>query len=334
MATSDFLPFATGGGANVVSQAAYAALPAVSTGYQSGVAQSAQLNKTWRQSSIMAAVLAQFIVQQTGQNATDDGTTAALLANLTAAIGASTPGVVGQMRNLVMSVTAASATATITADEIIVETALGGLRYCLASFNKTINLATTGAGGMDTGSAPASGFVAIYAIYNPTTGASALLAKDATSAAQPNVYGGANMPAGYTASALIAVRQTTSGGLFAVGFTRDRIFSYPPISAFTSTTAQTTPTAVSISGVVPKNAIQVTGYMSVSCSVTGTTGSFSIAGDSSNSGALEISGSTTAGIAQIAPFAVQMNVPQTVYYTASVGSGSLAVGFNVSGYSI
>nr|WKF61918.1 hypothetical protein HUO10_006450 [Paraburkholderia busanensis] len=85
---NDFLPFATGSGANVLPQSAYAALPAVSSGYQSGVAQSAALNKTWRQSSIMAAVVAQFINAQTGQPAIDDGTTATLLANLTSAVNA------------------------------------------------------------------------------------------------------------------------------------------------------------------------------------------------------------------------------------------------------
>ncbi|SAL25579.1 hypothetical protein [Caballeronia telluris] len=82
MATNDFLPFAVGGSANVLSQSAYAALSAITNGYSSGVAQSAALNKTWRQSSIMAAVLAQFISDQTGANSADDGTTATLLANL------------------------------------------------------------------------------------------------------------------------------------------------------------------------------------------------------------------------------------------------------------
>lgn len=86
MATSDFLPFATGAGSNVISQAAYVALAAQQTGFQAGVANSAQVNKVWRQSSIMAAVLAQFSVDLTGQNAVDDGTMATLLANLKAAI--------------------------------------------------------------------------------------------------------------------------------------------------------------------------------------------------------------------------------------------------------
>ncbi|OCS50801.1 hypothetical protein BEK68_09685 [Ralstonia pickettii] len=91
MATNDFLPFAYGGGANVLSQAAYAALTTLlSGGYQSGVAQSSQMNKTLRQSSIMAAVLGQFAADYSGNNSTDDGTTATLEANLVAAIRSAT----------------------------------------------------------------------------------------------------------------------------------------------------------------------------------------------------------------------------------------------------
>ncbi|WP_446902984.1 glycine-rich domain-containing protein [Burkholderia sp. YIM B11467] len=85
---NDFLPFAVGAGANVLSQAAYAALAAISQGFQSGTAQSAACNKAWRQSTIMSAVLAQFIVTRTGQPAIDDGTTATLLANLLASAAA------------------------------------------------------------------------------------------------------------------------------------------------------------------------------------------------------------------------------------------------------
>ncbi|AIO68009.1 hypothetical protein DM82_1188 [Burkholderia oklahomensis] len=89
MGTNDFLPFGGGGSANVIDQLTYAALAARTTGFQSGTAQSAQLNKVWRQSSIMAAVVAQFVVNQTGQNATDDGTTATLLSNLATAVAVS-----------------------------------------------------------------------------------------------------------------------------------------------------------------------------------------------------------------------------------------------------
>jgi hypothetical protein len=86
---NDFLPFAVGSSANVLSQSAYAALTSLlQNGFQSGIANSQQLNKVWRQSSIMAAVMAQFIVAETGQTAIDDGTTATLLANFTTAVAA------------------------------------------------------------------------------------------------------------------------------------------------------------------------------------------------------------------------------------------------------
>ncbi|WP_216108094.1 gp53-like domain-containing protein [Burkholderia plantarii] len=86
MAKNDFKVFATGDDANVLSQVDYEALAARSSGFQSGIAKSAQLNKVWRQSSIMAAVLAQFITDQTGLDAIDDGGTGELGANLKAAI--------------------------------------------------------------------------------------------------------------------------------------------------------------------------------------------------------------------------------------------------------
>jgi hypothetical protein len=82
MASNDFLPFAVAGGANVVSQAVYAALAALGPGFQTGIAESNQLNKVWRQASIMAAVLGQMSADITGQNAVDDGTTATILGNL------------------------------------------------------------------------------------------------------------------------------------------------------------------------------------------------------------------------------------------------------------
>lgn len=86
MANNDFLPFAGGAGSNVLTQSAYAALAARTAGFSAGTAQSPQLNKVWRQSSIMSAVLAQLIVDNTGQDAIDDGTTATLLANLKSAV--------------------------------------------------------------------------------------------------------------------------------------------------------------------------------------------------------------------------------------------------------
>lgn len=82
----DFLVFAGATGSNVLSQAAWAALGEVTTGFTSGILPSTYLNKALRQSSIIAAVIADFIVQESGQPAIDDGTTATLLANFISSI--------------------------------------------------------------------------------------------------------------------------------------------------------------------------------------------------------------------------------------------------------
>lgn len=85
--TNDFLPFAIGGGANVLPQVDYAALPALGTGFQSGTAVSEQLNKVWRQSATMAAVIARFIIDQIPTaDVLDNGDLDAIVTSLIAAI--------------------------------------------------------------------------------------------------------------------------------------------------------------------------------------------------------------------------------------------------------
>ncbi|EKS1205374.1 hypothetical protein QA436_002627, partial [Escherichia coli] len=73
MAKNDFKPFATGSGANVMSQTDWEALPALLAGFQSGKASSAQMNKAFRQSSFIAAALAQFIADTNGTDVLDNG---------------------------------------------------------------------------------------------------------------------------------------------------------------------------------------------------------------------------------------------------------------------
>ncbi|WP_434715520.1 hypothetical protein [Paraburkholderia sp. A3RO-2L] len=239
--------------------------------------------------------------------------------------------VVGTVRNLTMSVTAASATATLTADEIIVESALGGQPFKLASLNKTINLATTGAGGMDTGSAPVSGYVALYAIYNPTTGASALLATNATSAVAPNVYGGANMPSGYTASALVSAWPTNSSRQFVQAYQRDRTINLIAATALSSSVNQSTYTLLSLASIVPPNAIEVGGTMN-GLSTSSTT----IIVNVSPNGSLDIRQAATSGNLQcVAPFnSLKLIAQQGIYYVATCGAGTPSYIINIGQYSI
>ena len=85
MATTDILPFGTGTGANVMSQSAYAALAARTAGFSTGTAFSEQLNKVWRQSSFIAAGLANWCVAQ-GVSVPDDGSIAGFVTELTQAL--------------------------------------------------------------------------------------------------------------------------------------------------------------------------------------------------------------------------------------------------------
>lgn len=87
MATNDFKPFATGVGANVTSQEDWEALAALVTGFQSGKASSAQVNKAIRQATTIGSVVGQFIADKTGQDVLDDGNVAGVLDKFKEALG-------------------------------------------------------------------------------------------------------------------------------------------------------------------------------------------------------------------------------------------------------
>jgi hypothetical protein len=231
----------------------------------------------------------------------------------------------GTVRNAKMSVTAASASGTFTADQIVVAAALNGQPFLLANFNQTINLATTGAGGMDTGAAPASGFVALYAIYNPTTQTASIIATNATSVVAPTIYGGANMPAGYTASALIGVWPTNASGQFVVGAQVDREFYFVGATAVSTTSAVSTLTAVNASSIIPKNARRVSGWMGI-VGTAMSNGVTEVAATSAGVGAFQSAMSSTTASDNDAIVASFKGLPiitsQTFYWTSSVSSGT------------
>lgn len=86
---NQFLPLAIGSGANVLTPAAYAALSTlIQHGYQSGVAQSIQVNTTLRQATFVASAIAQ-IIANSGVDANDDGNISEFVTNLLNALYAS-----------------------------------------------------------------------------------------------------------------------------------------------------------------------------------------------------------------------------------------------------
>lgn len=82
MATNDFQTFAGDPAANVMTQANYIAsgFTARLLGFSTGTALSIQLNKVWRQSSLITHMIGQFAVDQSGADMLDDGTPSGLTA--------------------------------------------------------------------------------------------------------------------------------------------------------------------------------------------------------------------------------------------------------------
>lgn len=87
MSEVDYVPWATGGGANVYVAAVYQALATLATGVEPGLADPQQANTTWRLASMTSAALANYISQQLGIAVLDDGNLTTLTANLTSAVG-------------------------------------------------------------------------------------------------------------------------------------------------------------------------------------------------------------------------------------------------------
>lgn len=344
MATNNFKAFATANGANVTAQSDYEALTALLTGFQSGKASSAQINKAIRQSSTIAAVVAQYIANSSGNDVLDNGDTAGILANLILAIQSSVKGtamplltgVTGEARNVRMSITAASATATITADEVIVSTALGGNQYRLANVNKTINIGTAGLGGMNTGAAPSNGWVAIYLIYNPTTGDSGLVGINTTSSVAPNCFGVISQLPGYTASALISVWRTNSSSLLQVGYQRGRKIQILPTDALYLNSNPGGYTAVDLSAIVPKNAVSCTGYIFCNAGTGAGSAYINLASDASGAGfARAFANSQSGGGSSNIYYEMMVSTPQVIYYQFSWNTSGASTGtIGVSGYII
>jgi len=88
MAKSEYLPFATADGANVISEDEYQNLTTRHNGFVAGVARSDVMNTVWRQSSVMSSALGQFIADRAQKDVLDDGDVKALQAGFEAAVKA------------------------------------------------------------------------------------------------------------------------------------------------------------------------------------------------------------------------------------------------------
>lgn len=252
---------------------------------------------------------------------------AALLEYLS--LGGGLTGVVGNARNLAMSLATAGTTATWTADELITETALGGTQYKQNNLTLPIDLSVVGAGGVDVaGTVPTNGYLAIYAITGPGK-TPAALGSNATTAAATEVYAGGAMPAGYTASALISVWRIVNGQFIACR-QKGRRIKFLPFMVLASSIQAAAFTSLNLSACIPQNAKFISGYGNPNISGTGYNTNMALASTAEGIGAQVIG---CGGAAIVSPFSdLEVAISQTIYYTLTSSTSLQTSYIYVSGY--
>jgi hypothetical protein len=219
-----------------------------------------------------------------------------------------------------------TASLTWTIGEIIAKTALSGLTYFGSSLSLSINLGTVGIGGMDTGSAPVTGDVSVYAAYNPTTTTWGVFACAGTTSNGP-IYTGSNAPSGYTATCLLYAGVTNSSRQFTQFYQRDRtIWS----TGFTwaangNTVTNTSPVATTNTNFLPSAAITCGGTYSISSSVSNT---LYISGDAIGTGQQEVGSSIVSSADDSSYVNLPLMTPKTLYY--NIAGGTATLGLNVN----
>ena len=173
-------------------------------------------------------------------------------------------------------------TAIWSADELVAQTALNGTPYIGISLILSFNGATTGSGGMDTGTMPTSGNLAIYAIYNPTGSTWSTLGYASGASSPTTIYPGSNLPTNFTASTLLWSGVTDGSANIPIFFQRQRTIFVNAVQVLSSVAGSpNTYATVSLSTIVPPNAYDVFGVvagtstaqpleMAVAADVTGT----------------------------------------------------------------
>lgn len=229
--------------------------------------------------------------------------------------------VFGAVRNLRASVTTAGTSVTYAADAIVVKSALNGISTLLSSYNQTLNVATTGAGGMDTGSAPANGYVAVYASWGPTAG-TGIFGQDATAAAAPEQYGGAHLPVGVTETQLIGVWPTDSSGKLMRAAQNDRTLSFPQVQQL-SAPSSTAITALTLTA--PYNAKSIGGAANVVSPSSSLIAGVVIASDANSTGFQDVTGYVLAGSNIWGNFFLQLITPRTVYWFSNSTGFTVAI---------
>jgi hypothetical protein len=199
-------------------------------------------------------------------------------------------------------------------DEATVAVALGKTRHQIISQNLTLNLASSGAGGMDTGTSPtASVALHVYLIYNPTTQISALLGTN--SGIGQTIYPGSLMPSGYTESCILGSYCLNASSQFTGFYQTNGVVSLTNgVNGFMLGSGLTGTGSITNAAISPPNAIRISGNAN---------GSIDFGGDANFTGVCAPSNIQ-------APYSnVPMITPSTVFYEAFTSATIFVSGYEL-----
>lgn len=214
-------------------------------------------------------------------------------------------------------------------DEIIAKTALGGTANLGASGSFTLNAATTGINGLDTGTLAASTFYSVYAAFNPTSSTWGVFGCTEV-ASNAEIYAGTHLPSGYTETAYIGWFQTDGSSHIKSFYQFGRQTWFPKQNALNVTTSVTSFASVSLSTLVPLKAKTVGGTVGT----TAVVGSIvAIASDSSGTAELvwgfqpaSSSGTALDNFGSSSPFPnIPLITAQTIYYKTATTSDNARI---------
>lgn len=224
-------------------------------------------------SSAAATASAAGLVELATQPEVDAGTDDARAVTPAKLAAATTVGrtIIGAARSLV-GAWVGSSTATFTADEVVLKTA-GGAVYLASGVNVTVNIATSGANGLDTGAEASGTWYYVWLIYNGTTVAGLL----STSASAPT------LPSGYTYRALVGAIRNDGSSNFIRFWQYGRRIAIATQNIYNNLAGVTSYTSQAISAAVPA----IARFVSGSCGCSVSTGGWvtALAGDANGVGA-------------------------------------------------
>ena len=238
-----------------------------------------------------------------------------------------TPSTTGASAGTVRGLKAVMSGATITmaySEAVVLSSLPGGVATKLpANPSLTFNIATTGNGGLDTGSM-STGFVAVYLMYNPVSKGTCLYGTNVTGIAAPSQYSGTVQLAGYTSSGLVGIYAVSAANTLRTGNQVNRTINYPNTSAVLTNSSIATNVSLNIASQVPYSAITIRGYMNITSSLGGVC-AFSIANDAAGSGFQQVYATASSGsLAAEDNYSLSVYTPSTIYYSQSISGTSTA----------